>query len=399
MSPLDRPPPLITKAWAATLATLLVATSPLWFPGRGVPRVAPSAVLATLPPGLDFVGLGLVAWGVLTTLLSRTPRRRGVAATLAGLLILTLPDELRWQAWTYHALVVGGVLASATQHRAIAALRWITIGVYAYSAIAKLDVEFADTLGQQLLIAIGIDVGDLSQSVRRTLALALPVAELVVATLLAASLRTKRLRGPAVTLALAQHAGTILLLGPWALGHGIGVLLWNVGFALQTSAIFTTDLSDQPASRRRPIGDVLAATLLLVALLSPIAYQFGYGDAWLNWALYAPRGERATVFVTPTALRTLPTSLRDYADPEVEGVHRLQLDGWVLRETRAPLSPQPRTAAAIAAALERRYALGDEISVVIDSRADRWTGERSTQTFAGRDELERMSAGRMAVWR
>lgn len=378
---------------------MIVATLPLWLPGGSVPRVATNATLSKLPAGLDFVGLGLVAWGLLSALATTQPKRRGVLVTLAGLLVLAAPDELRWQAWAYHALIVGSVLALSSRATAVRLLRLLTVGVYAYSAIAKLDVAFADTLGQQMLIAAGVDVAELGQPMRRMLALALPIAELLVAGLLALSLALRRLRSVAIGLAVLQHVGTIALLGPWALGHGLGVLLWNLGFAVQTAAIYGAERGEPAEASHRPLRGAAAIGLATLVLLSPIAYQFGYGDAWRNWALYAPRGERATVFVTPSALRSLPTTLREHADPEVDGVHRLQLDAWVLRETRAPLYPQPRVTAAIAAALEQRYALGDEISVVIDSRADRWTGERSTQTFAGREDLERATEGRIAVWR
>ena len=397
-------PVAFTSAWAATLLALLIATATLWLPERSTPRVAPHAVLAAAPAGLDLAGIALVGWGLLAAL--RRPSRTAAAATLCGLLLLTTVDVLRWQAWAYHALLAGGVLLVAPAGRAARHLRWLTVGVYAASAVAKLDVVFADTLGQQMLevvaTGIGAELPGASVGLRRTLALLFPAAELLIAALLAGALRWPRWRPVAVGLACVQHVATIVILSPWGLDHALGVLVWNVGFATQTAALFL--MAAAPPEPREPTGadrarDRVALGLVGASLLTPIAYAAGYGDAWLNWALYAPRGAQASVFVDRTAFASLPPTLQTHTEDAGPALLRLRPDDWTLAETGAPLYLAPRVTAALALAMLERYSLEGRMTRVLESQAERFTGERSRLELTTRAEIAAARRGCVAVGR
>lgn len=383
----------LTVAWATTLVVLIAVTWPLWTPLRDVPRVA---LFGAPPAFIEFAMLAAIGGGLLLNRLRRPATRRGIGIATLALLLLMAFDQLRWQPWAYHALIVGAMLAMGNARRTIGGLRLVAIAVYAYSAIAKLDAEFVATLGRQmvgvLVRSVGIDPSSISDSLINTLALSLPVGELALAVLLAASLRWNQLTKPACVLVVLTHATTIAVLSPWGLVHSLGVLLWNVGFAWQTIVLFGSALPDTEASPLpSPFTPFGQAALVVLAVLAPIGTPFGLWDQWPGWALYAPGGERATLFVHTAATDRLPDSLQKHLDPEPEAAspwRLVRLDDWVLEATGAPIYPQNRVVAAIAAGLLERYPLTDRVRVIAESTADRVTRDRSRAELTNRGAIQ-----------
>jgi len=392
----DAPPRRLAVAWAATLATLLAATWRLWTPLRDTPRIAPTGWLGFDPGGGEFVLLGALASGLVRVAVWRSPRRGSVWATAALAALMAL-DQLRWQPWAYHALVAGVTLAACDRAAALAGLRAVAIAVYAYSAVAKLDAEFVATLGSGVAETLGAPA-----SLRPAVALGLPLAELAVAGLLAASLRWRGLAAPACVAAAAMHAATIAVLSPWGLDHSLGVLIWNAGFAWQTVELFRPARSpaDATPSRRGRLGRLACG----FAVLAPLGTPVGWWDQWPGWALYAPGGERATLYVHAVAVDRLPEPLRRCIDEATDGPwRRVRLDDWVLADTGAPLYPQNRVVAAIALGLADRFALSGRLLVVAESPANRVTRERATHELTTREALtDAARLGRFepaVVWR
>jgi hypothetical protein len=407
---------LLVAAWAGTLAMLLAATWRLWTPWRGTPRIAPPEAIEILPPTIDFALLALVGYGLLRALRAAfaskflaSPRRkswegteytphyhdsrRGLAVYRIGVLIATLAlvglmllDQLRWQPWAYHAAIAGVILANATTPQAFRLLRLVAIAVYAYSAIAKLNAEFAATLGQQMLGAVGLELASWSDTTRTALALTIPIVELAIAGLLAASLKWRRLRVFACGAVIAMHAATIAVLSPWALGHSLGVLLWNVGFAWQTVILFWP----QPRENTEPVtrSSRLALAACGLAVLAPALTPFVLWDQWPGWALYAPRGERATLFIHTASVERLPKSLQPHIEKSSDGPwRRVRLDKWALAETAAPIYPQNRIVAAMALGLMERYALTGRVRVVDESAASPLSRKRQLTEYTERDSI------------
>lgn len=387
----QNPPRALVIAWCATLVVLLGVTWPLWTPLREVPRLAPSAALGLLPVGLDFAYLVMIAVGVVRAVRTPTDARVAIAAATVALALSMAMDQLRWQPWAHHALLAGAVLAAASPRRAVVMLRWIAIAVYVYSALSKLDAEFAATLGQQMLNTavggVGLDASAWGETSRRLLALTLPLGELAVAGLLAASVWRRGVAPYAIGAAVAMHAGVIGLLGPLGLGHSWGVLLWNLGFAWQTALLFGRDLPGpvEPAERTPLVVWLVGA----VAIVAPALTPLGLWDQWPGWAVYAPGGERARLFVHEAAADRLPVSLRGHvqraSDPGPW--RRVALDEWLLVETGAPIYPQNRVVAALAAGLAKRYPLTDRLQLVVETKANRLTRERESRTLWSVDEL------------
>ncbi|TWT94085.1 hypothetical protein Pla108_37970 [Botrimarina colliarenosi] len=377
----DRPL-LLLSAWGVTLAAAIAATWRLWTPYRATPQIAPFEFLAAVPLRPDFLLLGVMSGCVVRAIARPADWRRSVGVATAALVALMAFDQLRWQPWAYHAALAGAILAGTSTATAYRWLRLVTVAVYAFSAFAKLDAEFAATLGPQMLGVVGLPP---------RLALLLPIGELGVAVLLAASLRWKHLQLPAGVAAAVMHAATIGVLGPWALDHSLGVLFWNAGFALQTLVLFglRRPLWEDSADRPR-----LAAIVALgLAVVAPLQTPLGLWDQWPGWALYAPGGERATLYVHSAAADRLPESLQSYIDDDVNNApsegpwRRVRVDDWALAATGAPIYPQNRIVAAIASGLAERYPLTGRLRVVAESEPHRLTRERTRQTLDGEEAI------------
>lgn len=382
-------------AWGATLLALLGATWPLWTPWGEAPRL-PAPYLGLAAPPLDLVCLPVLVFAVLATLLrDRSPNRMAGFAT-AALAVLMLGDQLRWQPWAYHALLVGFVLATCSAGRAVRLARWLAISVYAYSALWKFDATFAATLGQQFLatgvVWMGVDPAQWPADTSRCAAMLFPAAELFVACLLAAGLRYPKLAKPGAVVAVAMHAAVVAILSPWGLDHSTGVLLWNVGFAWQTWALFSSQKPHQESATRLTR---LATAVIVFAMIAPASAPCGWWDRWPSWGLYSPGGERAAVFVHRSVWDRLPVGLQKVSEETDDAWRRARLDRWLLAENRAPIYPQNRVVLAIAAGLVEKFPLGDRVRVVAESQADHVTGERDTVTYDGTAEIR--GAGRWLV--
>lgn len=381
-------------AWAVTLGVLLATTWPLWTPLRTVPRLAPFEWQAAIPVGVDWVFLAIIGFGLVCLLSTRAFPMIAILAATLGLAELMSLDQLRWQPWAYHAVLAGITLGLVPRGRAIGTLRWIAIAVYAFSAFAKLDAEFAATLGQQMLQVVTVGrVDNLSEGARTQLALALPAGELLLAGLLALSARWQQLARPVCVAAVLMHLTTLAVLSPCGLNHSWGVLLWNAGFAWQTVVLFwPSEPIAAPSESASP--SLVARAVLLVGVVAPLGTPLGIWDQWPGWALYAPGGERAALLVHSVAVEQLPESLRAHAEAEenADGPwRRVRIDDWVLAETHAPIYPQNRVVAALAVGLFDRGLSTNRVRVVSESAANRLDRNRKTRTLDSASNLDRAS--------
>lgn len=378
------------------MLSLVAATFTLWTPHRDTPRVPPVGVLNAAPASLDFVALGVLVFGCLATL--RRPRRTTMRITAGALVLLMAVDQLRWQPWAYQALLFALLLTSLPAASAVRWARALFVSIYLWAAVAKLDVVFAGTLGQQILQVVAgwlsWDQSQLSPSARTALALAMPVTEAVVGLLLA----WPRARRWGVGLACGLHLALVATLGPLGLGHRLGVLVWNAVSAAYAAALFWPRASvdrekptpTEPASLwPARIGRLVVAT----AIAAPALSLWGLWDRWPAWGLYAPRGERAELYVHNRVADRLADEFGPslpVAEPSDEGPwRRVELDAWVLTDCRAPRYPQNRVVVAMADGLAGRLGLGAYVRVNVATAANGRTGEREWTTIEGADALRR----------
>ena len=386
---------LASRLLGVSMLVLMAATWRLWWPAHDLPSIPIAAALTLVPTFVDAVLLIVVA----AALCLLAVRGRGAVILAISLGALLALDQLRWQAWAWHALLVALMLIGSSSRRQLVALRALTVAVYAYSAIAKLDVTFAETLGQQFLTAavapFGVDPATWPDFLRYGIACGFPITELIVAVLLV----LPRTRGWGAALAVAMHAVLAVLLSPLGLAHSWGVVVWNISFAAMTWVLFaprawqpiSTAHDESPATgtAQGPILPVLVATILGIVL--PVMGWFSWWDPWPSWALYAPMRERADVYVARGAVERLPSSLHDHVQgsPTNDDWLRVDLGSWCLSETGAPLYPGTRVAPALALALSNRPTIGDAVRVSVQDQAGRWRGDRNSTQQLSVDELRR----------
>lgn len=382
---------LFPRFWAASLLTLIAATWPLWFPilaAADYPAIALPAAAGRVPPsGLSAVSLLLVC-ALLRVTVARADARRWWWLVAATLVIGFAIDQHRLQPWAYQGALYAVAFAGLDPARA---RRWLIVlaaSVYIYSAVGKLDYQFAYTVGQDLLAVVCRPIGGLpaawEPSRRALAALGFPLLELLGGI----GLLIPRTRATAAVVIIAMHAGLIMILSPWGLDHSDGVLVWNAALIAQAWLLFWR----RPTWRRRPASAAGPIQVILLAgLLAPLGERSGYWDHWPSWALYAPHTSRVEIEIQAAATDRLPPSLNRRLAPDSDGDrwHRLDLAGWSLQQRRVPIYPQARYQLELARWISRQFDLGDQVRVRWRGTADRWTGQRTDRWLLGEDELHR----------
>lgn len=438
------------ECWSVVcVASLMSLTYRLWLPVqcRDLPQIPLIQLLVAADPKWDILSLGILSAGLAGLFISsgrivikscvrikggssvdsraflKQSKNRPWFESLSLLLIfggglsMVLLDQLRLQAWFYHLLLFSLALTLPSANSRLKWLQVLVISIYAYSALGKLDYQFLHTTGQDLLVAagrpFGLDWQGANWSLRVTLASLFPLCELMLAAGLCFT-RFRRLTGWACCL---FHLTLLWLLG-WQLGHSWGVLLWNLQFAVQAVFLFAmpvvhrdvsgfqTQQPEGPTSNSGPslncqsvsakASGYLIRTCLTLAILLPITDRFGWWDHWPSWALYAPHGDRAKVWVAPHAVERLPISLRQVV--EVSRKVQLQSDttigveiplaAWSLEALQVPVYPQARYQLGLVRYLsqivDEQYAVRAEIQGV----SKRLDGKRTIQSVHGTSQIQ-----------
>lgn len=290
-------------------------------------------------------------------------------------------DQHRLQPWAWQLLLMAIWWSSASVGQ-ISNLPGVvlTVSIYFWSAISKLDSDFVASHGQTLIEAllqsVGIHAGHWPASCKSWLAAFLPVGELLVAI----GLCWSRTRRAALIAAIALHVGLILALGPLGLGHRLGVLLWNLVFighdwllfAATTFVVPRFDGSSQQTAFRLKAG--LRTAVVAFVCVWPVTEHLGWCDRWLAWSVYVARSDRVSVTFTDEGLRRLPESARRcIADDE------LPIDRWSLTALDVPIYPQLRFHFGVVEWLRRRCGEENLVEVIVQ------------RTHGAGDEIERLT--------
>jgi hypothetical protein len=371
---------------------LVLATWSLWY-GRNPlwPRVPcvlyewPEAYLPGFAGGL-LVGCACLLWR----------RRLGGRILAVCLLILFQGDQLRLQPWAWHFwfLAVSFGLGKATT--VIESARWLTVSIYLFSAISKVDAAFPDEAGTMFLAPL-FDAAPTWQTTpsgwswRDVAVWTLPLGEAITAMCLTRP-RTWRI---GVVLATMMHVALLARLGPWGLDHSIGVLGWNLYFLVQNPLIFSPAVANKPLPLRELFrdpgedpADDLARTVVALAVSLPCLSLCLPIDPWMAWGVYAPPLSKPTVWVSGLELDQLPADLQSAARPVAIGQSPpgvddatlwIDLTAWTLATHNVPDNPSPRYRFALARGLKRRLEESGsaKVSLVFYDRSSRWSRTRS----------------------
>jgi hypothetical protein len=285
--------------------------------------------------------------------------------------------------WAYHLCVAGLLTEFSAPGRAVPRLRWLTISIYAWSAISKLDVGFAAGPGRTLLRGLTsvFSFNPPEGAFGQYAPWLMPIAELMTAVALA----VPRWRRVGLWLSIAMHLFLLIAVGPLGLRHELGVQLWNGLFVIQNVMLFgrqavasMTPANDEVTARSRAI-DRLMSGLLAVVIVMPAFQPWGYWDVWPSWAVYSTRGGWTTSFVHHHDIANLPATAQRFVGepPPLSDWHPIDIDAWSLSELYCPVYPQPRFRLAVAAALSRSV----RIRVERRSAPDRFSGATTLETI------------------
>ena len=393
---------LLIRLLAVGSVSLIAATWPLWTPQTVFPQVPLVSVAGHVPSGAE--------WGLLVTLLialaaqffakDRNIRRFACAVFSLATLSLIVIDQHRLQPWAWQFVLISFALAVADATTARSCWSWLVIGIYAWSAWSKMDQGFVIGHGRFLLDGLFKSIGQMkgietfTEPARLVMTASIPIFEMLIAV----GLCWHRTRLFALIGSGCMHVALILALGPFGHQHQPGVLIWNLFFLVQNWVLFGSPGASQPDENfnsttcSNRTGNYFARTIVVAALFWPSLEQFGLCDHWPAWAVYAAKPERVTVFVHSDEESKLPNSLRQYlgVEPILDEWRSLRIDRWSLNTLYAPIYPQDRFQVGVALGISRLYDM-NQIRVVVEGPADRWTGKRKVNQYIGIESLNQLA--------
>jgi len=368
--------------YAAAFVLLLLMTRNLWLGWGEFPQTPAAGSLISIPRSVD-AGLAVgAAVGLIVAAVARRWAWFWTAASTYVLLSFCL-NQHRMQVWAWHLCVAGLLTVFSAPGRAVPRLRWLTISIYTWSAVSKLDTSFVDGPGRTLLgglasaLGMNLPAGAFGQSGPWLM----PMGELATAVALA----VPAFRRIGLWLSIIMHVVLLLAVGPLGLRHEAGVQIWNGLFLVQNVLLFgrsssasvaIVDANVAPASSR---FDRAMRGLLGFVVVMPALQPWGYWDVWPSWAVYSARGGWTTSYVHHDDIGNLPPDARPFVgEPApLSDWHPVDVDAWSLSALRCPVYPQARFRLSVAAALSRTA----RIQVERRSAPDRFTGMTRIETF------------------
>jgi len=389
-SPTDRAFLIYQRLVGIFLLLLIGVTYPLWTGSTTFPAVPAVEALCGVSIGVDRILLGVLV--LLSIAIQITGPQSKVSSRLwlavsTMLVACFLLNQHRFQPWAYQFAVLGLIFGLASPTNARRLTIWISLSIYFYSAISKLNPSFINELGSDFLITLGSIVGlPLSPEQLASwkwLALGFPLFELLTFALLLFP-RTRKL---GMVAACTMHVGLIVVLGPQGLAHSWGVLIWNVFFFIQAILLFgfTESVEDTEPTPNATFGLLAARIVCGCVILFPLLELVGLADPWPAWGLYASHVGRTHLFLSRHAVDRLPEPLRGYVDTESTDdlFVPVRLEKWSLEATGAPIYPGQRFSFAVARALVNKTDTANATRIVLESPAARLTDDRQADTFSG----------------
>ena len=403
------------RRWTAVgRLALVAATWRRWTPQAVFPQIPAFEILCNAPAWIDWICLACLLTG-LALLALGTPGRietYGSLLVLVSLSVFFCLDQHRFQPWAYQLWLLNVIWTCCGSRLCFHWMSWLTVSVYFYSALGKLDFEFLHSVGLQMLGVLfriaGQDVSLVPPSMQIAMVTAFPCIELIIAICLA----TRKLRRVAGLSAIGLHLTLIVVLGPLGLGHRFGVLIWNALFAVQAYYLFVmprTARHDNAHSEHcnapnlskwtKSSADMVCSTLIAVVMAMPATERFGLWDHWPSWALYAPHSSRVHVEVAAGSISRLPRELaaliqrpNGELDASLDWA-KVPIDAWSLQTLDAPIYPQARFQLGVARHVTKQVDAEFQVRVTILGTANRITGLRQSKTIDTSVQIAEASMG------
>lgn len=352
----------------AGFALLLFASSwKLWTPQDIFPQIPFLTSLITTPTWVDWFCLGLSAGALGVCLLAKEGKALTAALILFAIstTVLILLDQHRLQPWAYQFVILATVIATSSKLNAVRRIQIITVSIYIFSGVSKLDYQFVHTVGDQMLSTLvgtfGATTENWPTQIKHFTVLCLPMTEI----LLGIGLLISKTRSWAVAGAVTMHAVLLVLLFQDV--SGLGVLIWNLFFIFQIVWIFhrQPNLKSKPVESP-PLLDSLGYLITLGVVIFPLTQPWGICDHWPAWQVYAPRCSRAQL------------------ESPLEGNEFWNNFGqWSNQTLSVPVYPQARFEFAVAMAVQQKFNKSRGLPIEVSRASDRWNGTRESKLIAG----------------
>ena len=154
----------------------------------------------------------------------------------------------------------------------------------------------------------------------------------------------------------------------------------------------------------RDRGTTFATVLTAIAIILPATEPFGGYDHWPSWGLYAMHHEKVNVYVRADRRREVAERIgEDVVDgPDMftyDKWCRVKIERWSLDSLEAPIYPQERFQVGVALWLDQECDLDEGIRIVIEGRAERFSGARTSEELVGREAIvERANTYRLTAF-
>jgi hypothetical protein len=373
----------------------MASTWRLWVVDSGFPAVPLFEFARTAPLWFDRLLHLVIIIGLAGLLVLRGRSRwecAGAVAVSSSLAASFVLNQHRIQPWAYLAAIGCLAFTCGDPGRTLSLWRILSVSVYIFSAMSKIDYAFLDGMGLRFL-TIGLsffrsEPSDLPRVVQNVAIFAMPAGELAIGC----GLLWERTRLFALALCVLLHGTLILILGPAGLHHQPAVLIWNAEFMLQVLILFTSHGRCPTLAAHgnaRTFSGRLAEWVTVVAMVCPLWEPVGIADHWPSWSLYSEQVDKVEVYVRTDAVSRVPWELRQWArtDPVNREWTKVYIEQWSLNRLRAPVYPEDRFQLGIAIALAERCRLDRSVLVRIHSPPHRRRGDRTREDLVGMHAL------------
>jgi len=386
---------IVHLLWVVAWGVLMISTWRLWVGTPKFPQIPLLSVFVGTPIWIDYVALvvcGISSVMIVGTLVGK--RSNGGETLIApqlklacliwvlGLAVLFSTNQHRLQPWAWQFFIFAILIVlSPTKQCSIIASRVVVVSIYLWSAIGKFDFQFLNGLGKQFPAEIANLIGYPipSETISTWVVGLLPLGELLVAVLLI--FQTTRRLG--VLTAIGLHLGLVAILGPWGMDHHVGVVIWNLVFALISAILFwpTRKQPDSQAESFSPERFSTKHTLTIVFTAIVVCLPlYSAWDHWLAWGLYSPNNRRCTLQLIVPPGQDIDETLQPFLVPvesEFVGADVLEFDmgRMSLELLDAPIYPEARMQLGVVRWVQQRFNPPASI-VSIQGKSDRFTGVR-----------------------
>jgi len=346
---------------------LFASTWKLWTPQNIFPQIPFLASLITTPTWVDWLCLGLSLAALVVCLLAKEGRTLtgGLFLFAASTTVLILLDQHRLQPWAYQMVIIAIIISTSGKSNAIRRIQIITVSIYIFSGVSKLDYQFVHTVGDQMLSALvgllGLTTENWPTQAKNIAVLCLPFTEILIGI----GLLIPKTRSLAMAGAVTMHAALISLL--FKNVSGSSVLIWNLFFIFQIIWIFYRQPKSIPqATQRPPLTDSLGYLITLCVVVFPLTQPWGICDHWPAWQVYAPRCSRAKL-----------------DSPLDDNELWSNFEKWSNQTLAVPVYPQARFEFAVAVAAQQKFNRSRGLPIEVSEASNRWNGTRVSKRIAG----------------